>query len=233
MTTYFTADWHLDHDAILRHANRPFANTEEMADVFFQHTNAVLSRGDQLWMLGDFCWRASNAGKWMARFNRGVQIHVALGNHDAGSLRKYVSSAQDMACRMFSVGDGKGECGNGSDSKIKIHLCHYPLFSWRAREHGSYHLYGHSHGMSERVLNELFPERLAMDVGIDVAWRVLGEWRPFAIDEVVRVITERNETPRECRQCGMVSSSSTNCVHCGGVSCMVVCRPPMVGEAVK
>lgn len=185
MTTWFTADTHFDHAAILRHCNRPFDNTSDMSDAFFEHTNASLSRGDQVWHLGDFCWRASNVGRWLARFRRGVQVHVVLGNHDAKSLRKYASSSQDMAYRKFRL--------EGSNDTLKIHMTHYPLYSWRARAHGSYHLYGHSHGTAEDALNKISPGRLAMDVGVDVSWKVLGEWRPFSLEEVVAIIRGRNE----------------------------------------
>jgi hypothetical protein len=89
-----------------------------------------------------------------------------------------------MAYRKFRI---------SAESEIIAHMYHYPLFSWRAREHNRYHFYGHSHGTSEKTLNMLFPNRLAMDVGLDMAHTILGQWRPFSLEEVVAFIEERNK----------------------------------------
>lgn len=51
--------------------------------------------------------------------------------------------------------------------------------------HGGYHLYGHCHSTFEKKLNALFIGRKAMDVGIDNIHRLLGEWRPISLDEVL------------------------------------------------
>lgn len=178
-----TADWHLDHESIIKHCDRPFQNTEEMAERFFEQTNKVLEKGDRLWILGDFAWRASNVGKWIMRFKRSVQINFVLGNHDAKSIKNHVSLCKDMAYTKLSgflVGPHK------------CHLSHYPLFSWRAKEHGAYHFYGHSHGRSEETLNKICSKRLSMDIGIDCAYQILGEWRPFLFSEAIDHIKSRN-----------------------------------------
>jgi calcineurin-like phosphoesterase family protein len=62
---------------------------------------------------------------------------------------------------------------------VHLHLSHYPHASWRGKNHGSIHLYGHSHGSMEEKLNQHWPNRRAMDVGIDIAWR------PFSLDEII------------------------------------------------
>ncbi len=75
----------------------------------------------------------------------------------------------------------------------KFHMCHYPLMSWQGLHYGGIHLYGHSHGIYEDVLDKLHPDRRAMDVGIDCAFKKLGMWRPFSIDEVVQMLVGDEE----------------------------------------
>ena len=69
----------------------------------------------------------------------------------------------------------------GSD--IHVHCQHYPLVSWRKQQHGGIALYGHSHGLFEDQLNEFQPGRQAMDVGIDNAFTLTGEFRPLSLEE--------------------------------------------------
>jgi len=177
MEAFFTADWHLDHNNILIYQNRPFEDVKEMAEVFFRNTSQCMKKGDTLWILGDFCWHASRVGHFMGRLPRGVQRRFVCGNHDAKSARMYVSSFSDLA---YAKIDGE-----------RVHMSHYPLLSWRGREFGSYHFYGHSHGASEDLLNELYPQRKAIDVGIDHIYQLLGEWRPVAFAEIRELISQR------------------------------------------
>jgi len=177
MTIWFTSDFHLNHTAILTHQSlrgKLFGiDILAMDAAIIDGINACVDRNDELWILGDFCWQAAKAGHYRHRINC-RQIHVVQGNHDANSLRKYVSTMALMEYRKF--GD------------IKIHMSHYPLASWRAREHGSIHLYGHSHGTMEKALETMWPGRRSMDVGMDEAYRHLSEWRPFSLEEIKEIL---------------------------------------------
>ena len=39
--------------------------------------------------------------------------------------------------------------------------------------------------MAEARLDKIMPCRRSMDVGVDNAYWLLGEWRPFSIDEII------------------------------------------------
>lgn len=173
---WFTADTHFGHAGILKHqperAARYGCDIAAMDAAIIDGINAYVRPNDDLWILGDFCWQASRAGHYRARI-KSRKIHVVAGNHDSSSLRRHVSSFDSMVYRRF---------GSGTQ---KFHLTHYPLASWRGREHGSIHLYGHSHGSMEEILNRVWPNRRAMDVGMDYAFRVLLTWRPFSLAEIV------------------------------------------------
>lgn len=178
---WFTADTHFGHAGILRHQplrGRWWSTTEDMDSDLLDAIHKVVRPEDQIWHLGDFCWHASKAGHYRQRLPKRVQLHVLRGNHDATSLRRHCSSFQGIAWKPF---DGK-----------RFHLCHYPIWSWRNRVHGSYHLYGHCHGMAEEELNIARPDRRAMDVGVDYAYQMFGEWRPFSLSEVCEILSGRD-----------------------------------------
>jgi calcineurin-like phosphoesterase family protein len=152
-----------------------FGSIEEMGDHLVDEINRVVRPKDILIHCGDFCWRAGRAGHWRQRLNV-REIHVTQGNHDASSLRKHVSTMDYMLFKKFNQAHRMPD---------NFHMQHYPCLSWRKMQHKQFHLYGHSHGLFEDVLNNLWPGRRAMDVGIDHAFRLTGEWRPLSLDEVL------------------------------------------------
>jgi len=171
MSIFFTSDLHLGHTGILCHQpNRIFVNTDEMDAVIIDVINSEVKCNDVLWILGDVVWKASKAGHYRQRL-KVRELHVVQGNHDSASLRNHVSSMVLMAYIKIA--------------QQKFHLSHYPHASWRGRIHGSIHLYGHCHGSMEEKLNEIWPDRKAMDVGIDCAYKLFREWRPFSLDEIL------------------------------------------------
>lgn len=51
---YFTSDWHLNHDKIIRYSSRPFDNVIQMKRTLLNNINQTLSKKhDKLYMLGD------------------------------------------------------------------------------------------------------------------------------------------------------------------------------------
>ena len=170
---WFTSDTHFGHTGILTHQLTRAANfdtVEAMDTALIDGINSVVGRNDELWHLGDFGWGAKKYGHYRQRLNV-RKLHVLRGNHDRSSLRRYVSSLEMMVLRKFN--------------DIKFVLCHYPIYSWPARVHGAIHLYGHCHAMAEVHLDTVMPHRRSLDVGVDNGYRLLGEWRPFSIDEII------------------------------------------------
>lgn len=174
---WFTADLHLGHRGILSHQpNRAeaFNSVEEMDTAIIDGINSVLSPGDELWHLGDFCWKPGMAGHYRQRINT-RRMYAIRGNHDTSSLRRHVCNMWEMHVRNFNL-DGE---------RYRIHLSHPPILSWYGMHHGSIHLYGHAHGMYEAQLDLLMPTRRSQDVGIDYYQREYGEWKPFSLATIV------------------------------------------------
>jgi calcineurin-like phosphoesterase family protein len=89
-----------------------------------------------------------------------------------------------MVCRKF----------NG----IRFHMTHYPIASWSGKEHGSVHLYGHCHSRLEDKLDIFDPGRKSMDVGMDNAFRLTGQFTPFAITDIFNRLRVLNADSRDC-----------------------------------
>lgn len=183
---WFTSDTHLGHMGILLHQAarlNAFECIEEMDAQLIDNINRVVGRDDTLYHLGDFCWQASRAGHYRQRLNV-RQLHMLRGNHDSPSLKQHCSTFQDMLCKKFPsyiIGP-----------RLKVHMLHYPMISWDALHYGGIHLYGHCHGSMEDQLNQWFPGRRAMDVGIDNIYKLTGEWRPISLNEVIARLASKS-----------------------------------------
>lgn len=159
---YFTADLHLGHANVIPYCNRPFKSLHEMNKTILDNINSVVEENAQLYILGDFCWNRGNqkrAEDMVIKFREKINcktVHLLLGNHDNKKVNY-------LKCGFASVSDIK----EINVEKQKIVLCHYCMARWNKSHHGSWHLYGHSHGTIEEIMNEKFPERKSFDVGVD------------------------------------------------------------------
>ena len=82
---WVTADLHLGHKNIIKHARRPFKSVEEMDEGIITHWNARVRPGDIVYIVGDFAWGTAADYVAYARVLNG-QKFLIKGNHDYGSV---------------------------------------------------------------------------------------------------------------------------------------------------
>ncbi|MDR1484120.1 MAG: metallophosphoesterase [Planctomycetaceae bacterium] len=82
MNTFFIADPHFGHEAIIRFANRSFESVDEMNRVISDNWNRVVLPEDEIFVLGDFAVGIElDAIKSIIASLNGHKIFV-FGNHD-------------------------------------------------------------------------------------------------------------------------------------------------------
>lgn len=172
---FFTSDTHFSHERAMRIFNRNFKNTDEMDEKIIENINKTVKKDDILVHLGDFAGDLTImtvCHDYWLRLNC-KKIYFVYGNHDLRQIGCLFTQAFDQVSALI----------NGQP----IFLNHYSMISWNKSHHGSWHLYGHNHGLGEELANKLMPGRRAMDVGIDNH----PEFRPFAFDEIKSIIGDR------------------------------------------
>jgi calcineurin-like phosphoesterase family protein len=94
--------------------------------------------------------------------------------------------------------DTNCSCFNKTFDKVKITvnnqvivLDHYAHAVWEKSHRGAWHLYGHSHSNAEEWLNRVMPERRSVDVGVDNAFKILGDYRPFSFIELQKLFANK------------------------------------------
>ena len=149
----FTADHHFNHKLLAD--IREFKNVWAMNNHMVKCWNEVVKPGDIVYHLGDLCFPNKGDGWDVKDILAGLtgQIILILGNHDHKNMglykdcKKIVKMVDIEYIKLYKV--------------RRVMLCHYPMLTWRASLHGSWHLHGHCHGN----LPEMDGYRL--DVGVD------------------------------------------------------------------
>ena len=83
----------------------------------------------------------------------------------------------------FLNGEWAGQV-SGKYGKQLFFLSHYSHQVWYGSHKGVIHLFGHSHNSIEGIGK-------SMDIGVDTAYKLLKEYRPFSIEEVISIMDKK------------------------------------------
>lgn len=179
---HFTSDVHFGHNNIIKFCNRPFSSVEEMNEGLVVNWNASVKKNDVVWSLGDFSFMSFEKTKEILKRLNG-EIHMVLGNH----CQKIIQNRKELldSGLVKDIRDYKELSVQLGNTKQHICLFHYAQRAWNRSHHGSWQLFGHTHGDME-------PYAKSVDVGIDSPW-VTGkaEYRPFTLEEVAAFMKDR------------------------------------------
>ena len=61
---YYISDLHLGHANVIKHDGRPFADVEEMDRSLIKMWNDTVGDDDDIYIVGDFCYRSGKTADW-------------------------------------------------------------------------------------------------------------------------------------------------------------------------
>lgn len=170
---WFTADWHHGHTFLVREKKRPFATLEDMTETMIGNHNAVVKKGDLVYLLGDAYLKLTIEQAMAIQRRYNGNFYFINGNHDNIALEMFKKQKAFVWYRPheeIKVGEPWFE----PKKRQMISLCHYAMRTWRNMGYGSWMLYGHSHAMLPEI-----PHYLSFDVGVDAQ-----NFYPVSIEEV-------------------------------------------------
>ena len=167
----YISDLHFGHKNVIGFDHRPFMDVEEMDHCLIKLWNSRVSTDDDVYIVGDFCYRAGNSPDWYLRQLKGHK-HLIIGNHDKATLEcekalKHLESID----KMMHVTDGDKQ----------IVLCHYPLAEWYKSRHGSWLIYGHIHGSRDDTYEFMKTREHALN-----AAACINNYTPSSVNELIR-----------------------------------------------
>ena len=166
---FFTADTHFGHSKIIGYCKRPFKDVEEMDNEIIKRWNSVITNNDTIYHLGDFAF-GNRFDKYFDRLNG--KIILISGNHDRLAIKNKE--------KFFDFYDTIHEIR--IKGKLFV-LCHYAMRVWNKSYHGSYHIYGHSHGTLTHSQGSS-----SFDCGVDT-----NNFYPYSYRDAVRKILKNGK----------------------------------------
>lgn len=153
---YVISDPHFYHDNVIKFANRPFVNMDNMIESMVAQWNNIVSKRDVVICTGDWGWGTKSYH--LASELNGM-IRLVMGNHDYGDLSQLIK-------HFHSV--------HGSLKKGDILFSHIPVFldNWHTWK---YVVHGHYHSKAENV-----PDWRYFNANMDA----LGRYSPIHIEEI-------------------------------------------------
>jgi calcineurin-like phosphoesterase family protein len=178
MKTFFTSDTHFDDSYAIEYFNRPFKSVDEMNAVMVERWNNIVTEQDTIYHLGDFTLDdIHHFTKWVNQLHGTIKI--LPGSHDQLWLNDFVAS-QKVQVLAPLVSLEFPEAMSGEPPPVIV-LCHYSMQVWDRSNHGSWHLFGHSHGKLNGI-------GLSFDVGVDCT-----EFTPLSLEKVDSKMARRKE----------------------------------------
>ena len=144
---YFTSDTHFGHTKVIEYCRRPFASVEEMDAEMIRRWNERVKPEDEIYVLGDFCWRGPAFAESIIKQLLGKK-YLVMGNHDMHIKRN----------RLMGMGFSHAFLPNGTMihiSNIPVLLSHFPFkgfedddrkfHEYQYEDDGGWLLHGHVH----------------------------------------------------------------------------------------
>jgi len=174
-----TTTWHL-RGSDIHSSTREFKNPNEMNSHIIDNINRYVLEDDWLVHLGD--WSFGGEQEIVKSRNKILckNIILILGNHD-----HHIANKEQYKVLFESVHSYlELTVSNSVYGKKTYNLLHFPLSVWNKAHHGRIHLHGHTH-------SSYVGEGKMLDVGVDNAYKLLGEYRPFSQKDINDSLIER------------------------------------------
>lgn len=168
---YFISDTHFGHENIIKYSNRPFSSREEMDLFMIQRWNAIVTKDDDIYHLGDFCMGGyKQAIRYLSMLSGRIHFVTSQTHHDNRWLDGF--SGQIFITNV-DVEYGIKILKQKDPYPSKIVLCHFPISVWEDKHYGSWHLHGHIH-------ESYTPGQFSMNVSVENT-----DYAPVSIDDVL------------------------------------------------
>ena len=175
MNHWFTSDYHLGHENVIKYCNRPFKSLDEMNNTIINNHNSRVKKEDTVYFVGDFCFKNGLNGKkgegmpikadeWKSKLNG--NIIFIKGNHDKSNSVKTI-------IERLVIGYGG----------YRINLVHKPI---HADFNYPINLTGHVHDKwAVKRFEKDEQHTICINVGVDV-----NNFMPINFNEILKKLVK-------------------------------------------
>lgn len=167
----YISDLHFGHKNVIEFDHRPFADVTEMDHALISLWNTRVQPDDNVYIVGDFCFRSERPAEWYLRQLKGHKFLI-LGNHDGPILNNPAA---------LHYLEGVEKMMHVSDNGNQICLCHFPIAEWNGYHRGTWHIYGHIHNRKDETYEFMKTKERALNAGC-----MINNYTPASFQELVR-----------------------------------------------
>ncbi len=171
----YIGDMHLGHRNCLHLDNRPFSSVQEMNSVLIELWNGRVQKDDDVYVLGDFCYRSEEDPVTYLRKLKGKK-HLIVGNHDVHLLKNTQAMSYFETVEKQMVIKDRDET-----SEVQVFLSHYPTADYPNMYHGAYHVYAHIHANKNDTYEFMKTRPRALNAGC-----MINHYTPALLMEMIR-----------------------------------------------
>ena len=169
-TKFYIADTHFGHEKVLDFCQRPFQTIHEMDAMIIENWNRVVSKEDDVYVIGDFMFRSAQTPEYYLEKLNG-KLHLIRGNHERWTNRVDVKRYFESDNMIIEI----------TDSNSHLVLCHYPIAEWPRYYRGSLHIFGHIHNTREGAAYEYYLKQPCMfNAGVDI-----NQFMPVTLEQLI------------------------------------------------
>jgi calcineurin-like phosphoesterase family protein len=189
--TFFTSDWHISHENVLKYDERPFKDLNDMHESLIKRYNACVPNSGICYFLGDMGNKTEDMKKVINRLN-GTKVLI-LGNHDKGITSMY-NCGFDVVLNSasFYIGDNRitmSHCPLMGIRREDTSKMKNPNENWHGesnpkhqrcslKDEGQFHLHGHIHSRSGRLESKKILDK-QYDIGV-----AANNYTPVSISKI-------------------------------------------------
>ena len=190
--TFIVSDIHFNHSNYCKGVSkwsdldrcRNFYTLEEMNSTILNNINDLVRENDLLISLGDFNFQGEEYTEFFRKQIKCKNIIYICGNHcfesQIGNLMWYDSGH----LKYYQI------------ESIKLVCCHYPIFNFLGQDLGSIMCHGHLHSSECKNLEDYHDNYKILDCGVDVAYKLFKQYRPFKLQEIINLTKTKNTVER-------------------------------------
>lgn len=178
---YYISDLHILHKNVCGEGNnfdnRPFETMKEMMDNIKQKWNQKITNADDVYILGDMCWKENEEAIQFVSTLKGKK-HLVLGNHDRAKDKRYAQ----LFVEIIPYKEVKEFI---NEKQYRFILQHYPIMFWNHQHHlkedevVNFHFYGHLHNGQEEAIYQSFIQVLNREYKLKCIARNVGCMMPY------------------------------------------------------
>lgn len=96
MSHMYISDLHFGHRNCIWHDHRPFADVEQMDQALIHLWNGRVQKDDDVWIVGDFCYRSDKDPVYYLRKLKGRK-YLVVGNHGSYHIYGHIHGNKNEA----------------------------------------------------------------------------------------------------------------------------------------